>query len=80
MKLLTEAQAEEIIAQAGRDITKYPNLRWGQQLWNLLPIVLATEDLDNKEHMRWYNSLDVDYCIQRFYKEFVEKCVNLNHN
>ena len=72
MELLTKQQAEEIIAQAGRDIAKYPNLRWGQQLWNLLPIVLATDDMNNIEHHKWYNSLDVDYCLDRFYEEFVE--------
>ena len=74
MKLLTKHQAEEIIAQATSDIAMHPNLRWGQQLWNLLPSALAMNDMNNNiEHYTWYNSHDFGYCLDRFYEEFVEK-------
>lgn len=69
---LSQDLAQRIAQQAFDDIKKHPRLRLGQQLWNLMPVEEAMQDLKHENHPKWYNSTDNEYCLIRFYEDLVE--------
>ena len=71
MKKLTYEQASLILAMAFQDVEKFPTMRMGQAIWNLLPIELASSDLSHPSHDKWFNSKERAWCITRFFRDLV---------
>lgn len=73
MNKLTIAEAHKITLQAQQQVALTPTYRLGQAIWNLLPKELAEYDQQNNpDHYKFYNSLDMIYCIKYTWENLVE--------
>ena len=72
MKKLTQQQAEVAIMHARALCNTHPYIRFGQSLWNLLPVKM-TETMWNtdKDFFHWSNK-EIDKILAVFYAECVE--------
>jgi len=88
MKKLRSEEAGVILRKAFKLCREHPTYRMGQAICNLLPDGMAkhfdgahvnTKEIGlcdtiwKKEHTKWYNSHDAVWCIERFYRVFVEE-------
>ena len=72
MKKLTQQQAEVAITHARALCNTHHYIRFGQSLWNLLPVKM-TETMWNtdKDFFHWSNK-EIDKILAVFYAECVE--------
>ena len=71
MTKLTYAQAGKLVEQASKESLQHRNYRFGQALWNLLPVDWAEHYLfTDKDFFYWKDNAKV---IETFYEYFVDK-------
>ena len=72
LKVIPLHEATKMVVFAQQQVKEVPTYRLGQALYNMLPKSLDHDlVLAEKDHYRWYNSLDNEYCVRYFYEVFV---------
>ena len=70
MTKLNYEQAVKLVEQASKESTEIQDYRFGQALWNLIPIDVSSEYLStDKDFFYWVDNTKV---IEVFYQHFVE--------
>ena len=77
MTKLTYEQAIKLVEQASQESTEIQHYRFGQALWNLIPIDVSSEYLStDKDFFYW---VDNNKVIEVFYQHFVEPIVTTDN-
>lgn len=73
MKLLTRSEAYFVLLTAAEQVDSTPTYRPGQAIYNLIcdKFLSHEEIISVIDHYKWYNSKDVEYCVDYFLDHFV---------